>query len=311
MRVLERRAIQIRIERPGVGIVRVLVEEHVRDVELRARIERGHVEPHLVRPNRTAEAGIEVPQLSHRIGRAQSLSPQIVREVVRLHAVRRNAPEHRSVERVAAFARDDVDAHAAGRHVGGIGRVVERHFLDARHAVDQTCGEAGRRHRVHRNAVHRCPAVIAPAAMRRHPRRRVDDGAADVLRNVRRDAGIERAERPDVATRGDILDDVAIDDALAGGVLDINGRRFAGHGERLLERTHRQTAVHRRGEVAGHLDPFTLQRVEAGEHERHGVAARRQVDDLILAGAIRHGGTNFFDEGGTRRLNGDARQHGT
>ena len=49
-------------------------------------------------------------------------------------------------------------------------RLFERDFLQAGHAVEQSCREALRGHRVHRDARHRRPAVVRSASMRRRLR---------------------------------------------------------------------------------------------------------------------------------------------
>ena len=95
------------------------------------------------------------------------------------------------------------------------------------------------------------------------PGRGVDDGAADVLRHIRGDPGIERTERPDVPAGRNVLDRLAIDDPLPGGVLDVDRGSFAGHRDRFLERADAKVAIDGGGEVAGQLDAVTLERIEA------------------------------------------------
>ena len=56
--------------------------------------------------------------------------------------------------------------------------------------------------------------------------------------------------------------------------------------------------------------PSRLQRIEAGQRERHGVDAAAQLLDPVLPAAVGHDGAGFLDQGRAGRFDGDARQHG-
>ncbi len=59
---------------------------------------------------------------------------------------------------------------------------------------------------------------------------------------------------------------------------------------------------------AGSNESFALDRGESGQRERHGIGARPQVDDAVLAGTIADGRPDFLDQLRARCFDGHAGQ---
>jgi len=104
------------------------VEVAVRDCLVNSPMPECKVEPQFVLHNRTADAGIEIPDfLDHAdirqeiVGVCREVAPQIASEVRRLPGSIGEASDHRSVELVAALSGNHRDADAALPHLGGIG----------------------------------------------------------------------------------------------------------------------------------------------------------------------------------------------
>ena len=109
---------------------------------------------------------------------------------------------------------------------------------------------------------------------------------------------------------GQRIDDVTGHHHLTLDVLDVNDWRITGDGHRFLEAADAKVGVDRCREAGGQLDPFTLGIAESGQREGDGVEARRQGDDLVLAGTIGGDGSNLLDQRGTCGLDRHAGQHG-
>ena len=100
---------------------------------------------------------------------------------------------------------------------------------------------------VHRGAVDVVADVVGAGAVRRHAALLHRLRAADV---IRRDlhAGDQLGERPRVAAGRDAFEDFLVHDGLLHVRAHVNGRRFAGHRDRLAERADFHLAVDGRDE---------------------------------------------------------------
>ena len=123
--------------------------------------------------------------------------------------------------------------------------------------------------------------------------------------------GTSTPEREGAAPGRDGVDDLAVHDALARGALHVDGRCFAGHGDRFLEGADAHLGVDRGDERAGQLDPFAPDDGEARQREGDAVDARPEIDDPILAGPVGHDGADLLDQRGAGGFDGHAGQHGT
>ena len=212
-----------------------------------------------------------------------------------------------ALERVAAGLRHDAErrsadfgfAEAAGRRHRDFRRVADVDDV-ARHAgaVERGAGV---------QAVHlktRFVVASARAAEHEHAGRHLDvEVRAGLSRgggNQHHDAGV----RPRGRHRAD---DVVRDRHLAPDALRVDDRGFTADRDRFLDRAHFHVGVDRRGERSGELDAVALDGAEAGQRERHRIGAGAQIDDAVLAGAVRHGRPRFLDEGRARRFDRDAR----
>ena len=128
-RGIERAPARVGLERPDVRVVEVLVVVHPRGVVGRALVPCRQEDPHLVFLERPAEPRVEVDVVLEAVAFTQSARLQRRGDVARLPRRARIAGEQRTGERVAAFARDDVDAYAASRVLGAGGRRIDVHLL--------------------------------------------------------------------------------------------------------------------------------------------------------------------------------------
>ena len=119
--------------------------------------------------------------------------------------------------------------------------------------------------------------------------------------------GNQGLDAVDVPRGGNGGEDVLADRLLRPRALDVDDRRFAGDGDRFLERADFQVAVDRRDERARQLDAFALDGAEARQRERHRVGARPQVDDAVLAGVVADDGADLLDQDRARGFHRDAR----
>jgi hypothetical protein len=129
----------------------------------------------------------------------------------------------------------------------------------------------------------------------RRGQRDADDELPDRLNRVRARHRVENL------TRQHLRLDVA---------LDVDDRRLAGDGHGLFHRADLQVGIDRRGEVRRQLDRFAFDGRETREGEGQRVDAGPQIFDLVCAVGIGRRRPHLFDECGTRRLDGHARQHG-
>ncbi len=89
----------------------------------------------------------------------------------------------------------------------------------------------------------------------------------------------------------------------------VHQRRRAADRDGLLERADLELGVDLSGEVGPQLETITLEGGESRERERHGVQARPQFGQPVLAAIVSDGRANFLDEGRAGGLDGYARQH--
>ena len=91
--------------------------------------------PEAVLENRTSEGGRRLDHVVETIGIRKALGLQLRRDVTALPRVPRAAEIEITLERVAAIARNHVDAHATARGVGSDGARLVRHVLHHREVV--------------------------------------------------------------------------------------------------------------------------------------------------------------------------------
>src|SRR5262249_49190950 len=118
--------------RPGVRVVRIGVRED--PGERRRAVEAGgEPEPRLVLLDRAADRLVQIPGAVD-LGRGRQAGVlKRRRVVVALHRLVRERVERRVAERVAAVLRDEVDADAAGGHLGRERRRVDGDFGGGAH----------------------------------------------------------------------------------------------------------------------------------------------------------------------------------
>ncbi len=186
-------------------------------------------------------------------------------------------------ELVAARLGDELALHAGVGHLGGLGGGAEEDLFERR-VVEVEAGAAG--------AFGGVDALDEHAHLAGETVGRVGGlGAGAVAGDVdalHLHAGRDREQRPHVAgvgNRPQLLDLEVLLHAGGGGVDD---RRLAGDGHGLLQRGQRQFDVERRGESEGELDAFTTDGVESGQLVGHGVDARGQRGEPVVAGLRRH-----------------------
>ena len=129
VRVVRDGPVHVRLVQPHVWIVEILVVELVRRVFRGDGVPGGEIEPHPVPLERSPKSGIDVEQSSDRVGCAQTRVLVALREIVALQRAARTVHEQRAVERVPAFARNDVHLDPGGVGVGAGAGIVHRHFL--------------------------------------------------------------------------------------------------------------------------------------------------------------------------------------
>ena len=290
-------------------VERVLVHEH-RRVVLDLVVARREPEPDAIAPQRPAERFVDVVVVLHRVRRAEAGVLQALREVVPLQGAVGEGEERRVGERVAAIARDEVDAHASGGHLGRQARRVNRDFLrgaDVRNLpADVAAGL--QRHRV--DAVERDALIDRAAAVDGHAAAgALQLRTADVLAAALRARNHPR-DRQVVARRRQRIDHVRREHLLLGHALHVHRGRCARDGHLLFDGADAQLRVDARHRRSGQLDPVADDRREARERERDAVQSRPQIDDLETAVAIRYSSPDLFDEHRTRCVDGNARQHG-
>ena len=268
---------------------------------------RAHEEPELVAHDRPAVGGVQVPEQGVALGR-RGAAGDLRRDarVVGGQRVARVPRVELPAERVAALARDHVDAHPAPRGLGGHAAGLVGHLLGGQLVVvvlDAAVAVGA----VDELPVHR-HADLPPAHPVSHHdgllRRR---GQAD-LGAIQLDADNELRGRLHVATGRDGVEHLGVEHLDPAGRLHVDDGRLARDGHRLLERADRKLRVHRGGEAGRQILALDQDGREAGQGEREGVHPGPQVDQRVAAGAVRDGDAAALDEGRRRGLDGDAGQ---
>ena len=136
--------------------------------------------------------------------------------------------------------------------------------------------------------------ALAPANIRAECRRRPQDEGGIFGR------GGARRER---------LQDLVRKRGVGTDVLRIHDRARTGDRDRFFERPDVQLCIHCRGEPRGQLDALTPDRREAGQGELHGVGARPQIGNPVLARRVRDDRADLFNERGTGGFHCHAGQH--
>src|SRR4029453_5832455 len=90
-------------------------------------------------------------------------------------------------------------------------------------------------------------------------------------------AGNEDGDVLDVAGRGKLGDEAALEHVLTHCALHVHDRGFTANGDRLLEPPHPHLGVDGGGEAARELHAVALHRGEAGEREVDPIAAGWQI----------------------------------
>ena len=247
------------------------------------------------------------------LGARSPRARSVVGVVVRLEIARREVPGQAAVESVAAILGNDVDANAAKLGLSRLGRDVHHHLLNV--AVCEVDGgdalvvEVRDRHPIDLQRL-----IEPPATVNRELREADARGAADVLGLLaagRRedDTRNKRAEVPVALAGRDRVDDFARHDRLLADVLRVDHRTLARDGNRFGNAADPQFGVDGRGEAGAQLDAFASDPGETGQGKRHGVDARRQLDDLVLPGGVTRCAPDFLDQAGARRFHGDTGQN--
>ena len=216
-----------------------------------------------------------------------------------------------ALDGVAAGLRHDVHRRSADfRFAEAAGR-RERDFLRVADVGDVARHAAAVERRADAEAVHLQAAFVAAPARRRRTRPCPGVTCTSARRRPGLTAGIELHERAvaratSEATRSRRRSTVVCRRTLCTSTIGVSPVTVIVSSSVPT----RRSALTVRRERAGQLDAFALDGAEAGQRERHGVGARPQIDDAVLAGAVGDGGADFLDQHRAGRFDGDAGQHG-
>ena len=211
---------------------------------------------------------------------------------------------------VAAFARNDVDAHAAGGLVGRARREIDRHFLHAAHVGQEVAGLAGSSELAvdSPSIITRWSLPLLPWMVMLPPvvlmmlvpptswLFRFMPGISVAAVNCVRPVGIDRSTSSPMTRCLVALCTSTIGDSPV--TVTVSSTR-----------ADPQLGVDRRGERSGQLDAFAPDGAEAGERERHRVGAGPQLLDPVLAGAVGDHRADLLDQRRARRFDRHAGQH--
>jgi hypothetical protein len=241
--------------------------------------------------------------------RQAALDDVVVEVAAREVSVGNRTEERVAANVVAAFLRDDVHAHAAGRGLGAHRARLKRHLL--RHAVVEVRQRAAvRTHRVQFHSVNLRDGLKPVRAVRSDPDLLDSRRAANVL-SARDDAGERGADVPHHPSARQHVEEVPIDDLLLHRALHVDERRLAGDGNGLLERSDLHVAVDGGDRVGLQRDAIALEGAEALERKRDGIDAGTQIDDLELTLAVADNRSGPLDQRRAGGLDGHAREHGS
>jgi hypothetical protein len=295
----------------AIDVVRVGVVERVGDVVLREQISARREEPHLVAHDGPAESGIEIAVLLDGVRRGQTARLDVAAgEVVGNEVFARVAAEKRSAEPVAAVARDEVDADAAGRRLRVNGGDIDRELGGAGGVGDGAAAPAARNHRAQGNAVDHHPLVGCSSAVGLERGNFLNDRPANVLTHecAFADAGYQHADRERCTRAGNGRHQLLVEHRLSRCRFQIDHRCVAGDGHRFLNAANGQVGVYGKDARAAQLDALVDHGLESRQRERHTVRAWPQVRNRIAAVGVAGGRSRFLDERRTRRFHRDAGQ---
>ena len=315
VRHLQRRVLQVGYvgEGRGIGVV-----EQAAGEEAGPAVGVGHEEPQVVAHDRAAERRGDLPRLigleGSPLATGDPAIDQILVDVVGQPARVPVVGVEAAAERVAPLLGDHVHAHAARFHLGGVRRVVVD-VLRNRRILRQGRGRPVECRVRHVEAVDVHLGVVLVGAVDGQPVVGHAAQAAGVDGYGRRRPTLDVHGRDEqrqrvVAARGrEHLEDLAVDRLGLLNALDVDGRAGLRDDDRLLERPDRHLGVDVGGEPAAQPEALADERAEARQRERHGVVARLERDDQVLAVAVGDGGADLFDQGRAARLDGDAGEH--
>ena len=103
--------------------------------------------------------------------------------------------------------------------------------------------------------------------------------------------------------------EIAAQDRLSCGALDVHDRRLTADGNRFLDRADLQVCVDGGRAGSCQLDAVTFDGAAPCEGERDGIRAGTEIDDLVLAAVVGDHRPRLLDERGAGCLDRDARQH--
>ena len=278
----------------------------------------GRVEPEAIRRDRPADRRSDVPGLVHLHGAVlaapDAAIDQLLVHVVAQPARLREVGVEPAAERVAAFLRDQVQAHAAGLDLGHVGGVVVDVLGDG--GVERRpLGRPLEGHQVDVESVEHHRGVRVARAVNRQPVVAHAGDAARVGRDGRRRAALDvhgrdqQRHRVIGPRRGQRLEDLAVDRLVARDVLHVDDRGRLGDGNRLLQRADGKLRVNVRGEAGAQLDALAHKRAEAGQSKGDRVAAGFERNNLELPTAVRNGGPHLLDQRGAAGFHRHAGQH--
>ena len=216
-------------------------------VVLIGEIARRRVEPQLVLLDRTAERAVDVVELLERGRRAREAARVEVGRDIRALKTRTGAVgQERAAEAVAAGPRNRVHDDAVGAGVRHLARQLHVDFVEEQRREAHVRQVRADVHVPDAHAVDQRDTVPWEAAVGADlSAGLIAKHAADV--GVRRlDRGHERRHLDPRATRRQFLERLRRHGARLRGCLDVDNRRFAGHGDRLGDGADFHVAVHLR-----------------------------------------------------------------
>src|SRR4030095_11658422 len=186
------------------------------------------------------------------------------------------------VKRVAAFLGDGVHPDPGILRLGIPTIGADADFLNTPfvhvegHALPPW-GAAAIRHAVDRAVRFRDAAAVYRQAARR--------GAVDVLSTD--DAWNRLREALNLPVVREVFDDLLVVDGAFRRALNVDERRLAGDGDRLIQFANFQVGIHRSGEIGAKIEILDFDSIKTGQCEGDRVDAGPQIDDSIKAGGVR------------------------
>ena len=230
-------------------------------------------EPHAVADGGSAERSVQFVRPVDAVHRRDALVPEPRGQVGPGEVPVHGLVVEGSGELVSAFARDQTDAHSAGRGLGVGTARLDRHLV-REGVVQVVLRRAVAAQVVELHAVDEDGSVVVfqprgPNGVLIHGVR-----AADV--QARPDARHQRDPRLPAPARGHGVDDLAGNDLRALRLLYVDDRGFARYRDGLLEGADEHLHVDRHREVRRQREPVANDGGEARKRERHLVGAGRR-----------------------------------